>query len=114
MLDDVLRMLIVGQIQSPHVQAGGARLEVGHAAVGSGLTLSICRTNHGPDAKEMAIYRASLRRLGWALGEPGLPVSIAHGQMNDWIGTQWRLVEVKVKPASDPDAVVQPGLFGDV
>lgn len=111
MLDQVMSKLIGGEMQSPHILSGGTRLEVSPAAIGSGKTLSICRVNRAPDHKEVAIFKGSLRRVGWDLAGAGATVTIERDGLNDWIGYIWTLVPARdVKPAGKQ--AVQPGLFG--
>lgn len=111
MLDKLLERLIAGGTASPHVLSGGTRLEVAPAAIGSGQTLSICRVNRAPQAKEIAIFRGSLKRIGWDLAGAGVTVTIERDGLNDWVGYMWTLAPARgAKPAGEQ--AVQPGLFG--
>ena len=101
MLEIILREIIAGTRPTPHHMTNGARLDWSAKAE----QLTITRLNKSPDEREMAIFKAFIKRAGWRVSVT-TPAELDPG-VNSWVGHTLQLV--KVIPA--PPAAKQESLF---
>ena len=78
MLETILREIIAGSRQTPHHLEHGARLDYDAQA----QQLTITRLNRATDEREMSIFRAYIKRVGYRVSssspaelEPGINAS---------------------------------------
>lgn len=89
MLENILREIIAGSRQTPHHLEHGARLDWNAQS----QQLTITRLNRAPDDREMGIFRAWIKRVGYRVSsstraeiEPGI---------NSFVGYALQLVKLE-------------------
>jgi hypothetical protein len=101
MLEIILREIIAGTRPTPYHMTNGARLDWDAGA----QQLTVTRINRSPGEREIAIFKAYLKRIGYR-ASTSTPVEIAPG-LNSWIGQRLQLVKIE-QPAP---AASQGSLF---
>lgn len=101
MLEIILREIIAGSRQTPHHLEHGARLDYNAQS----QQLTITRLNRAPDEREMSIFKAYIKRVGFRISTSA-PAEIDPG-VNSWVGHTLQLVKLD-QPAP---AAKQESLF---
>ena len=101
MLETILREIIAGSRPTPHILEHGARLDWNAQS----QQLTITRLNRAPDDREMAIFRAWIKRGGYRVSTIS-PAEIEPG-INSFVGYCLHLV--KLEP--EAPAAKQESLF---
>lgn len=101
MLEIILREIIAGSRKTPHHLEHGARLDWNAQS----QQLTITRLNRAPDDREMGIFRAWIKRVGYRVSSSS-PAEIEPG-VNSWVGHTLQLVKLD-QPAP---AAKQESLF---
>lgn len=101
MLETILREIITGSRPTPHHLEHGARLDYNAQS----QQLTITRLNRAPDEREMSIFKAYIKRVGYRVSSSA-PAEIDPG-VNSWVGHRLQLVPIET-PAP---AVKQERLF---
>jgi hypothetical protein len=97
-LEYVLRGLIAGTIASPRTLEHGAML----AYDASTRHLTITRHNAAPDGKEMGIFKAYIKRVGYVVAASE-PVDLDPQAMNSQVGYRLTIAPAPTEPAK-PEA----------
>jgi hypothetical protein len=100
MLETILTEIIAGKRATPHYQSHGARLDYDDKT----QQLTITRINKAPDDREMGIFKAYLKRVGYRV-TTSTPAEIEPG-VNSWVGYQLQLVAlVPETPAAKQESL---------
>ncbi len=100
MLETILREIIAGSRQTPHHLEHGARLDYDAQA----QQLTITRLNRATDEREMSIFRAYIKRVGYRVSS-STPAEIEPG-INSWVGHRLQLVKLEpVHPAAKQESL---------
>lgn len=100
MLEIILREIIAGSRKTPHHMEHGARLDYNTQA----QQLTITRLNRAPDEREMSIFRAYLKRVGYRVSS-STPAEI-EPSVNSWVGHRLQLVPIETPaPAAKQESL---------
>ena len=100
MLEIILREIIAGSRPTPHHLEHGARLDYDAQS----QQLTITRLNRAPDDREMGIFRAWIKRVGYRVSSSS-PAEIEPG-INSWVGHRLQLVKLEPeKPAAKQESL---------
>jgi hypothetical protein len=100
MLEIILREIIAGSRPTPHHMTNGARLDYDAQT----HQLTITRLNKSPDDREMGIFRAFIKRVGYRVSTSS-PAEIEPG-INSFVGYRLQLVAlVPESPAAKQESL---------
>jgi hypothetical protein len=100
MLETILTEIIAGKRATPHYQSHGARLDYDDKT----QQLTITRLNKSPDDREMSIFKAYIKRVGYRVTS-STPAEIEPG-VNSWVGRTLQLVAlVPEMPAAKQESL---------
>lgn len=100
MLETILTEIIAGRRPTPHHMTNGARLDWNEKAG----QLIITRINRAPDDREMAIFKAYIKRVGFRV-TINTPTEIEPG-VNSWVGYCLTLAALEpVQPAAKQESL---------
>jgi hypothetical protein len=100
MLEIILLEIIAGTRPTPHHMTNGARLDYDTQS----HQLTVTRINRAPDDKEMAIFRAYLKWVGYRVST-STPHEIEPG-INSFVGYLLQLVKLEpVQPAAKQESL---------
>lgn len=100
MLETILTEIIAGKRPTPHHMTNGARLDWDEKPG----QLTITRINKSPDDREMAIFKAYLKRVGYRVTVSS-PAELEPG-VNSWVGHCLTLATIeKPQPAAKQESL---------
>ena len=100
MLEIILREIIAGTRPTPHHMTNGARLDWNAQS----NQLTITRINKSPDEREMAIFKAYIKRVGYRVSV-STPAELEPG-VNSWVGHTLQLVKLEPEtPAAKQESM---------
>jgi len=100
MLEIILREIIAGKRVTPHHMKHGARLDWDAQS----QQITITRLNRAPDDREMGVFRAYIKRVGYRV-TTSTPVEIEPG-VNSWVGHTLQLIRLEpVQPTAKQESL---------